>query len=109
MLNLITYVISAVFLVFLLCMPSKNDRFDSKALLKKTAFTIGLMSICLFVNSYFKALAPQYLPSAVLYPFYQAGGLILSALMSSAFFKERITLRCVLGLIFAFTSIILLK
>lgn len=108
-LNLITYLISAIGLLLLFAIPSETDRFDTKKMFKQTLWAIIIMSVCLFVNSYFKAMANNYLPAAQIYPIYQAGGLILSALMSSLFFKEKITLRCVSGLILAFVSILLLK
>ena len=39
----------------------------------------------------------------------QLGGLILSALMAAVFFKEKITPRCIIGMVLAFAAIILLK
>ena len=39
----------------------------------------------------------------------QAGGLILSTLIGSVFFKERVTVRCVIGLVLACAAILLLK
>lgn len=108
-LNLFSYLVSAVVLgaIFLLC-KDKNE-FDAKGMLHDTVIVVIVMSICLFVNSYFKALSNNYIPPAQLYPIYQAGGLIFSALMSMLFFKEKITPRCIFGLIIAFVSILLLK
>ena len=67
------------------------------------------MSVALFLNSYFKALATRYLPSAQVYPIYQAGAMILGTAMSALCFKERVTLRCAIGLVLAFAAILLLK
>ena len=108
-LNLISYAIATVVLCLILLFPSEKVRFDAKKMLCSTALIIAIMSACLFINSYFKALANNYLLPAQVYPIYQAGGLIFSALMASIFFKEKITLRCVLGLVLAFIAIILLK
>lgn len=111
-LNLFSYLVAAVVLgaIFLFCKDSKDkNAFDAKKMLHDTGIVVIVMSICLFVNSYFKALANNYIPPAQLYPIYQAGGLIFSALMSMLFFKEKITPRCILGLIIAFVSILLLK
>ena len=68
-----------------------------------------MMKKCLFLNSYFKAFSTQYLPDAQLYPTYQAGGLILSAIMAAVFFGEKITLRCLIGMVLAFVAILLLR
>lgn len=108
-LNLITYFISALALRLLFTVTSGGGTFDKKALLKSTFLLVVLMSVCLFLNSYFKALANHYLPATKVYPLYQAGGLILSAVMSSIFFQERINRRCVVGLLLAFFAILLIK
>ena len=78
-------------------------------LLRSTLLPIVLMAVCLFLNSYFKAMSNNYIPPMQLFPIYQAGGLILSATMSAVFFKEKITPRCVIGLTLSFIAILLLK
>lgn len=108
-LNLITYILASVGLSMLSGISYKSDSFDKKVLLKRTVCPVIIMSVCLFLNSYFKAMANNFLPATVIYPINQAGGLILSALMSSLFFKEKITVRCVVGMILAFVAILLLK
>lgn len=108
-LNLITYIISMAGMLLIFLIPSKKDPFDVKKMFKITIWPIVIMSVCLFVNSYFKAMSNHYLSATQIYPIYQAGGLILSAFMSAVFFKEKITARCVLGLVLAFISILLLK
>ena len=134
-LNLITYIISSIVLtVFLLLDRPKKQKqgtqngeaedencMDASAsedavpkenllmLLRSTLLPIVLMAVCLFLNSYFKALSNNYIPPMQLFPIYQAGGLILSATMSALFFKERITPRCVIGLVLSFVAILLLK
>ena len=108
-LNILTYIISMLGMLLVFVLPAKNDRFDTKKLFSKTIRPLLIMSVCLFANSYFKALSNNYLSATQVYPIYQAGGLILSAGMSSVFFKEKITPRCVFGLVLAFISILLLK
>lgn len=108
-LNLFSYLVSAIVTGAIFLFSSGNNTFDAKKMLHDTAIMVIVMSICLFMNSYFKALANNYVPPAQLYPIYQAGGLIFSALMSMLFFKEKITPRCILGLTIAFVSILLLK
>ena len=108
MLNLMTYFVSALILGGMALMPQKAEKAE-KVPLKKIFLPILLMSICLFLNSYFKAFSTQYLDDAQLYPIYQAGGLILSTAIGAFFFKEKVTVRCVIGLVLAFAAILLLK
>ena len=107
MLNLLTYLVSALILGGMVLLPQKGKKVAIPW--KKIVLPILLMSVCLFLNSYFKAFSTQYLPDAALYPIYQAGGLILSTLIGAVFFKERVTVRCVIGLVLAFAAILLLK
>lgn len=107
-LNLFTYLVSAVALYITAKWPGGGE--DAEKLpLKKLLLPIGAMSVFLFLNSYFKALATRYLPSAQVYPIYQAGAMILGTAMSAVCFKERVTLRCAVGLALAFIAIVLLK
>ncbi|MBQ6846252.1 MAG: EamA family transporter [Oscillospiraceae bacterium] len=108
MFNLISYIFSMVVLAVAVALPSE-DKFNKRELLKSDLLAVIIMSVCLFVHSYFKAMANDYLSVAQVYPISQAGGLILSALMSSVFFNEKITFRCVVGLILAFIAVLLLK
>jgi len=108
MLNLLTYLVSAFILGGMVLLPQRGGE-KVKIPWKKIVLPISLMSVCLFLNSYFKAFSTQYLPDAALYPIYQAGGLILSTLIGAVFFKERVTVRCVIGLVLAFGAILLLK
>ena len=106
MLNLLTYLVSAVILGgMVLTVKPQGEPVQ----MKKVFLPILLMSVCLFLNSYFKAFSTQYLPDAQLYPTYQAGGLILSAVMAALFFGEKITLRCMIGIVLAFGAILLLR
>ena len=107
MLNLLTYLVSALILGGMVLLPQKGEKVAIPW--KKIVLPILLMSVCLFLNSYFKAFSTQYLPDAALYPIYQAGGLILSTLIGAVFFKERVTVRCVIGLVLAFAAILLLR
>ncbi len=106
MLNLLTYLVSAVILGGMVLTVKPQGQ---PVKMKKIFLPILLMSLCLFLNSYFKAFSTQYLPDAQLYPTYQAGGLILSAIMAAVFFGEKITLRCLIGMVLAFAAILLLR
>lgn len=70
---------------------------------------IAVMAICLFLNSYFKTLAARYLDAAEIYPLSQGGAVILSMAMSALFFKEKINLRCVVGVVLSFVALLLIN
>ena len=108
-LNLLSYAIASVVLLAVFFLPSKERGLEAGQMLRSCRGAVLIMSVCLFVNSYFKALANEYLSPAQVYPIYQAGGLIFSAVMAAVFFKERVTLRCVIGMCLAFAAILLLK
>ena len=70
---------------------------------------IAVMAICLFLHSYFKTLAARYLDAAEIYPLSQGGAVILSMAMSALFFKEKINLRCVVGVVLSFVALLLIN
>ena len=70
---------------------------------------ILIMSVCLFLCSYFQTLAAKYLDASVLYPLNRGIALMLSALVASVFFKEKITKKCIIGMVIAFISIMVIN
>ena len=64
------------------------------------------MAISLFTASYFKTLAANELDAALVYPLNQGSSLIISALMAALFFKEKINLKAVIGIILAFIGLL---
>ena len=80
-----------------------------KSDLKKIFGYILIMALCLFANSYFKTLAAGYLCAVLLYPLNQGCALILSAFMSAALFKEKLTLKAVIGMITAFVGLLIIN
>ena len=50
-----------------------------------------------------------YLPAAQLYPLNQGGSLILSSVMAAVFFKEKLTMPCVLGILTAFAGLLFIN
>ncbi len=67
------------------------------------------MALCLFANSFFKTLAAQHLSSVLLYPLLQGSALILSTIMSAVFFKEKLTAKCIVGIVIAFIGLIIIN
>lgn len=114
--NFYTYIFAAITLlaVFLVLKirAHKNGADqdgDSKMKLGRVLIVVGIMAVCLFLNSYFKTLAAQRLDSALLYPLNQGSALILSIIMASVFFKEKITARCIVGVCMAFGALLIIN
>ena len=111
--NFYTYVFAALTLVPLLLAFSKGSVSVAKNNLfvvgKKAFGFIAVMSVCLFLNSYFKTTAAIYLDASQLYPLNQGLVIVLSAIMAAIFFKEKITARCLLGMVIAFAGLIFIN
>ena len=107
--NFYTYVFSALSLLLFFLMASKaeNNKNDGKAF--DVFLVICLMAVCLFANSYFKTLAAKYIASATLYPLSTGAALIISVLMGSLFFGEKATVKCIVGVVLAFVSLIVMN
>lgn len=111
--NLYTYVFAAaVLLVFYLFNRAKGGAQGEGGGLKKLFGLLGfvfVMSVCLYMNSYFKTLAGGYISATQLYPLNQGAAVILSLLMSSIFFKEKVNLKCILGIVLAFVALMFIN
>lgn len=112
--NFYTYVFSTLFLIPLLFVFLKekiNSQSNNniKNTLLKTIGYIAVMSACLFAYSYFKTAAAGYLDATQLYPLSQGSALILSTVMATLIFKEKLTLKCILGITTAFVGIIFIN
>lgn len=107
--NLYTYIFSAVTLVIVYVFISSKEKpqFDKDSQTKYVYILI--MSIALIINSYFKTKAAAHLDSAQLYPLNQGIALILSTLMSSVFFKEKLTVKCIIGIFIAFIGLLVIN
>jgi len=113
--NFYTYVFSAVTLMGIyLCSKWKETGgkltfAGEKQLLRDIMVYIVVMAVCMFANSWCKTKAAMYLTSAELYPLYQGASLILLAVMSAVFFREKITLRSAIGIALAFAALIMMN
>ena len=67
------------------------------------------MAVMLFLNSYLMTLAASKLDAVVLYPLSTALSLALASIMSSVAFKERLTAKCIIGIIIAFAAMIIIN
>ena len=107
--NFYTYVFSSVVLLVLFALTRKNAASLGKANVKKIFIYILIMAICLFANSYFKTVAAKYLSAVQLYPLNQGCALILSTVMSTVLFKEKLTVKAIAGIVIAFVGLLIIN
>lgn len=112
--NLYTYIFSAVTLIIFYFIFSKTEKnqgvgISFKSIPKKVIIYIIIMAVCLFANSFFNTKAAYLLDSAKMYPFEQGSSLVLSSLMSAIFFKERLTIKAVIGIVLTFIALLIIN
>ena len=111
--NLYTYIFAAITLVVCYVFFSSKEKVKfeekSKSSTKLIYLLIAIMSISLIACSYFKTLAAAYLDSAQLYPLNQGVALTLSTLMAAIFFKEKLNLKCVVGIVLSFIGLLIMN
>lgn len=107
--NLYTYIFAVLTLViiYMIISPKKKQQSDIGSWSRYVYIII--MSVALTANSYFKTKAAVYLDSVQLYPLNQGMALILSTLMASVFFKEKLTVKCIFGIITAFVGLLVMN
>lgn len=59
---------------------------------KRTYFRIAIAAVGMYATNYFMTLAAGALPSGVLYPLSYGAGFVLTAVMDTVFFKQKLTL-----------------
>ena len=102
-------VLLAAFLALTKIKRTENDEDKKSFTLKPVWYFIVVMAVTLFANSYLMTLAATKLDAVLIYPLSTGLGLLLSTLMCSIFFKERITARCVVGISLSFCAIIFIN
>lgn len=107
--NFYTYLFAAVVLLTTFAATSRTSSPSEKPDYKKILGYILVMAICLFANSFFKTLAAGYLHAVILYPLNQGCGLILSAVMSSILFQEKLTAKAIIGILVAFAGLLIIN
>ena len=109
--NFYTYIFSALTLAVCYAAAGHGNKAPGRGgrILKEIFWYVLVMSVCLFMNSFFKTKAATYLTSAQLYPLNQGCGLMLSSVMAALFFKEKLTAKCVIGLITAFAGLLIIN
>ena len=110
--NFYTYIFSALVLLVFYLGAKVTDKTGSSSetdVLRRVGGYVAVMSVCLFLNSYFKTMAAGILPSAILYPLSQGASLILSSFMSMLFFKEKLTAKCITGIALSFVGLLIIN
>ena len=111
--NFYTYLFSAsVLLICYFVLKSKSKDADGifhAGILKNIFGYVLIMASCLFINSYFMTLAASKLDASMLYPLSQGCSLVLSTLMAAVFFKEKLNIKAIAGIVLSFIALIIIN
>lgn len=111
--NIYTYFFAGIILFVLYFIFKRNsprEQTEKSHIIPKGVFKyIFIMSVALFGASYFNTKAAELLSSVQLFPLNQGAMLVCSSLMASIFFKEKITHKCVIGIIMVFMGLIIIN
>jgi len=110
--NFYTYVFSSAVLFVCFLIINSRDKTGFGEItrnVKKLSVYVVIMSLCIFMHSLFSTMAGQHLTAPQLYPLMQGGGLTLSMVMSAVLFKEKITVRCVVGILITFAALLVIN
>ena len=109
-----TYIFAALTLVICSLVFRSHEKKTNElrspiAVVKPIAIYVGVMAICLYANSYFKTAAATYLDAAQIYPLSQGGALVLAMIMAAIFFKEKITIRSIIGVVLCAVALLMIN
>lgn len=113
--NFYTYIFSATALIFAyFVFRSIDKRGEIKprspiSVIKPIWYYVVIMAVCLFAYSFFKTRSALYLNAAELYPLSQGLSVVLSLLMASIIFKERINAKCIVGISLSFVALLMIN
>lgn len=104
--NFYTFLLATVFLLlFQLFMKRKSAKHGE---MKPYVYGyIVVMAVALFMNSYFLALAAARVDAILLYPLFNALGLVVNSIMAHVCFGEHMKRDSVIGIIFTLAALIL--
>lgn len=108
--NLYTYVFASIvlFLFFVFTSGKEHIKFNDDGS-KKTYVFICIMAVALSLHSYFSTMAASCLDSVRLYPLSQGASLIISTLMASILFKEKLTFKAIIGIVSSFIALLIIN
>lgn len=107
--NLYTYIFAALTLVICYTVMTRKEKPKFEEGANHPYIYVFIMAVMLITNSLFKTRAAVYLDSAQLYPLNQGMALILSSLMASVFFKEKLTVKCITGMGLTFIGLLIMN
>ena len=113
--NLYTYLFAgAVLLIACIVFRRADQKAGAQlraplAVIKPIWIYVLIMAACLFAYSFFKTRAAGYLDAVQLYPLSQGASVLLSLLMSSLLFGEKINLRCIIGVVLSFAALLMIN
>lgn len=99
--NFFTYLVALAFLIVVQFFINTKSRETQKPIVEKRMyFYVVIMAAMLYMNTFFKTLCANFLTSVQIYPVYQGMILVFSTIMGSVFFKEKLTLKNCIGILF---------
>ncbi|MBQ8409413.1 MAG: EamA family transporter [Clostridia bacterium] len=113
--NFYTYVFAAVTLLVAYVVFYQADKKRGLhprkpfAVVKPIWYYVLIMAVCLFANSFFKTQAALYLDAVQIYPLNQGCSVILSLLMAAIIFKEKINIKCIVGICLSFVALLMIN
>lgn len=113
--NFYTYVFAALTLVVAYLVFRALDKRSGAEIrnpiivIKPIWYYVLIMAVCLFAHSFFKTLAAGYIDAVQLYPLAQGCSVVLALLMSSIIFKEKITVKSIVGIGLSFVALLMIN
>lgn len=108
--NLYTYGFSAITLLIFFAASSKKNKVEFDGVGTRAAsLYVLIMAIALTANSYLNTVAAVYIDSTQLYPLSQGAALIISTLMATLFFKEKLSVKAAVGIVLAFVALMIIN
>lgn len=112
--NLLTYIFAAIALSACAVVFRKAEKGESEhrgivKTVQPILIYVAVMAVCLFLHSFFDTLAATKLDAVYMFPLHNGGALILSMLMSTIIFKEKINAKCIIGVCMAFAALLIIN
>ena len=113
--NFYTYIFAGITLLITYLIIRRADKNSGTpprhpiAVVRPIWYYVLIMAACLFANSFFKTEAAKYLDAVRLYPLNQGCAVLLSLLMSTVIFKEKINAKCIVGICLSFVALLMIN
>lgn len=88
---------------------NKAQTKEVKPLSKKLLIYGAILSVAVFVINQLATISTVLVPPAVLFAFINGGSTIIAAVVAAICFKEKLTVRSVLGVLMGVTALIIIK